>query len=97
MQTEFEMNRIFRSKMMSESAWAKLAETEKTLSLYESLQLSLFSFESLYNFVNKDFEPIGNYRLYIWGYSSAGRAPALQAGGQEFDSLYLHQCTLKTI
>ena len=25
------------------------------------------------------------------GYSSAGRAPALQAGGQEFDSPYLHQ------
>ena len=24
------------------------------------------------------------------GYSSAGRAPALQAGGQEFESLYLH-------
>ena len=24
------------------------------------------------------------------GYSSAGRAPALQAGGQEFDSPYLH-------
>ena len=26
----------------------------------------------------------------IWGYSSVGRAPALQAGGQEFESLYLH-------
>ena len=25
-----------------------------------------------------------------WGYSSAGRAPALQAGGQGFKSLYLH-------
>ena len=25
-----------------------------------------------------------------WGYSSAGRAPALQAGGQEFESPYLH-------
>ena len=25
-----------------------------------------------------------------WGYSSAGRAPALQAGGREFESLYLH-------
>jgi hypothetical protein len=25
------------------------------------------------------------------GYSSVGRAPALQAGGQEFESLYLHQ------
>ena len=27
----------------------------------------------------------------MWGYSSVGRAPALQAGGQEFESLYLHQ------
>ena len=26
----------------------------------------------------------------IWGYSSAGRAPALQAGGQRFDPVYLH-------
>ncbi len=25
-----------------------------------------------------------------WGRSSAGRAPALQAGGQEFESLRLH-------
>ena len=29
----------------------------------------------------------------VWGYSSAGRAPALQAGGQEFDSPHLHQGT----
>ena len=26
----------------------------------------------------------------LWGCSSAGRAPALQAGGQEFESLHLH-------
>ena len=26
----------------------------------------------------------------VWGYSSAGRAPALQAGGQRFDPAYLH-------
>ena len=32
-------------------------------------------------------------RVYIrlWGRSSAGRAPALQAGGQEFESLRLHR------
>ena len=29
--------------------------------------------------------------LFIRGCSSAGRAPALQAGGQEFDSPHLHQ------
>ena len=27
---------------------------------------------------------------WIWGCSSAGRAPALQAGGQEFDPPHLH-------
>ena len=44
----------------------------------------------------------------FWGFSSAGRAPALQAGGHEFDSRNLHlkdktfqknksnNCTLKT-
>ena len=29
--------------------------------------------------------------LAYWGYSSVGRAPALQAGGQRFDPAYLHQ------
>ena len=27
----------------------------------------------------------------IWGCSSAGRAPALQAGGRQFESVHLHQ------
>ena len=30
-------------------------------------------------------------RSPYWGCSSAGRAPALQAGGQGFDSPHLHQ------
>ncbi len=30
-----------------------------------------------------------------WGCSSAGRAPALQAGGQEFDSPHLHHKGLR--
>ena len=29
--------------------------------------------------------------MEIWGFSSAGRAPALQAGGQRFDPANLHQ------
>ena len=38
-----------------------------------------------------------HYFNYIWGYSSVGRAPALQAGGQEFESPYLHHTdTLKS-
>ena len=28
--------------------------------------------------------------MTFWGYSSVGRAPALQAGGHEFESRYLH-------
>ena len=30
------------------------------------------------------------FKFEAWGYSSAGRAPALQAGGQRFDPAYLH-------
>ena len=30
-------------------------------------------------------------QLFIWGLSSAGRAPALHAGGQRFDPARLHQ------
>ena len=37
-----------------------------------------------------NFEDTEKYPLKKWGYSSAGRAPALQAGGQEFDPPYLH-------
>ena len=32
-----------------------------------------------------------------WGFSSAGRAPALQAGGQRFDPVKLHQGFLGVI
>ena len=33
----------------------------------------------------------------LWGYSSVGRAPALQAGGQGFESLYLHSVSEGTV
>ena len=33
----------------------------------------------------------------FWGYSSVGRAPALQAGGQGFESPYLHGSSNATI
>ena len=32
-----------------------------------------------------------NRMKFLWGCSSAGRAPALHAGGQEFDPPHLHQ------
>ncbi len=34
------------------------------------------------------------FLLQTWGFSSAGRAPALQAGGQRFDPANLHQINL---
>ena len=33
--------------------------------------------------------------MNFWGCSSAGRAPALQAGGQEFDPPHLHHHRLE--
>ena len=34
---------------------------------------------------------VAEQMVKIWGFSSAGRAPALQAGGQRFDPANLHQ------
>ena len=42
--------------------------------------------------ITKDLILVNNeVSTKIWGCSSAGRAPALQAGGQEFDPPHLHQ------
>ena len=42
--------------------------------------------------ITKDLILVNNeVSTKIWGCSSAGRAPALQAGGQRFDPAYLHQ------
>jgi hypothetical protein len=38
----------------------------------------------------------GRARRSVWGCSSAGRAPALQAGGRRFEPAHLHQGTLIT-
>ncbi len=44
------------------------------------------------------YEDIGNLLLYIyWGLSSAGRAPALHAGGQRFDPARLHQYNVMAV
>ena len=41
--------------------------------------------------ITKDLILVNNeVSTKIWGCSSAGRAPALQAGGQEFDPPHLH-------
>ena len=51
----------------------------------------LFNFEGS---VKRDFKRKMDGESGFWfrrGCSSAGRAPALQAGGQRFDSAHLHQ------
>ena len=50
----------------------------------EFLFLILFNFEGLRIFKSDNS---------MWGFSSAGRAPALHAGGQRFDPARLHQIT----
>ena len=43
-------------------------------------------------------EPLGRKQIAVsvhdWGISSAGRAPALQAGGRRFDPVILHQSSM---
>ena len=55
----------------------------KKADLTSKVSITKDFFESLFNFQG----PARDIR----GYSSAGRAPALQAGGQEFVSPHLHQ------
>ena len=43
------------------------------------------------NYTQEKQFPIKTKRTFSRGYSSTGRAPALHAGGQEFDSPSLHQ------
>ena len=43
-----------------------------------------------------DFEKVDkDLPVETWGCSSAGRAPALQAGGRQFDSPHLHQVEIR--
>lgn len=62
----------------------------------------MFSFErpDTFGFSNK----LGMYEkniftnnIILWGCSSVGRAPALQAGGQEFESPHLHHIVFRLI
>ena len=48
--------------------------------------------DSLFNLEGAGDEVCGRAKI-AWGYSSAGRAPALQAGGRRFDPDYLHHPT----
>ena len=57
----------------------------KQADLTSKVSITKDFFESLFNFQG----PARDIR----GYSSAGRAPALQAGGQRFDPAYLHHLT----
>ena len=52
--------------------------------------MMLFDFEGLEERTSDEGKS-GISETLIWGCSSAGRAPALHAGGQEFDPPHLHQ------
>ena len=41
--------------------------------------------------INTKLNGQGRCLIKVWGHSSAGRAPALQAGGRRFDPVWLHQ------
>ena len=53
------------------------------------VSVTLFNFEGPPRELKRVDLPNGTN--LIWGRSSAGRAPALQAGGRQFDSVRLHQ------
>ena len=52
---------------------------------------TLFNFEGPKN-LQKRWKRIESGRQHVktWGCSSVGRAPALQAGGRQFESVHLH-------
>ena len=64
----------------------------KKADLTSKVSITKDFFESLFNFEGLDPQERGIFVLKrIWGCSSAGRAPALQAGGHRFDPVHLHQ------
>ncbi len=54
------------------------------------LQLAYTKSESLVIADKREVGGSSPLRPIIWGFSSAGRAPALHAGGQRFDPVKLH-------
>ena len=51
---------------------------------------------SLFNFEGSEAKEAEILKT-LWGCSSAGRAPALHAGGQEFEPPHLHHAKLKDL
>ena len=51
----------------------------------------MFEVFALFNLEGTAKDVLLKHSGKIWGFSSAGRAPALQAGGQRFDPANLHQ------
>ena len=52
----------------------------------------LFNFQDIKRYLEKESIRKRSPKVpETWGCSSAGRAPALHAGGQEFDPPHLHQ------
>ena len=73
---------------------SKVSEAEMFRRVERAQVGALFNFEGprKRTFTNggKHTQPREANLLEIWGCSSAGRAPALQAGGRQFDSVHLH-------
>jgi len=52
--------------------------------------LTLYKFELKLLIIKKKIKKLNRKLKIVWGYSSVGRASALQAEGQEFEPPYLH-------
>ena len=52
---------------------------------------------TLFNFEGLREENLGSDGAKVRGCSSVGRAPALQAGGRQFESVHLHQIRKKDL
>ena len=76
--------------------YPKVSKFKVTWSFCESKR-DLWNCEAMntnFSLFNLEGIPLLNRKNQIWGFSSAGRAPALQAGGQRFDPANLHQISV---
>ena len=99
--------RYLKRKETEEILW-KGSKIWRDASLYKTRQNDEDNTQCISRSYNEVLQREKKSVTLKWGCSSAGRAPALQAGGQEFDSPHLHHhtrvceinflssCTLKT-
>ena len=68
--------------LSKETSISEISDRNILVSRLERNGVTLFNLEGI--------RPKGGGEPGEWGFSSAGRAPALQAGGQRFDPANLH-------